>query len=398
MRRVATVLLLAGSLAGCASTNGNQSPWLVQRDLSPPKSCEPLTADQELVLGLSQEMASAGRRHAALANLERLPNDVPQVRLSKARLLRLLGHGAEAEALYSSLLYSCLVADAQHGLGQIEASRHNYPKAQEHLRAAASLSPANEAIRNDLGVVYMNQRQMSEARFELLTAMELNENSKRAAQNLLVLLVYQGNWQGARELVSARGLSSDDFKRAEQRAQSMRSKDANAPLPAVAGQPLATPEPAGTAAAVASLAAPAAAGVRSAATVSAGVPAAAPAPVSAPTPTPVRAFVAAPAAASAPVPAHIPASVQAPAPAVAPTPTAVRDFAAAPATPVRTVSPMPLSVAARAWAEEDTTPGGGTAKPIHHVQQTPSTGVRPIVCRSSGASSPGLSVMECLPE
>jgi len=355
MRRVATVLLFAGALTGCAS-NVNESPWLVQRELSPPKNCEPLTGDQELVLGMSQEMASAGRRHAALANLERLPNGLPQVRLSKARLLRSLGHEGEAEVLYSSLLGSCLVADAHHGLGQIEATRRNYPRAQEHLRAAASLSPANEAIRNDLGVVYMNQRQLSEARFELLTAMELNENSRRAPQNLLVLLVYQGNWQGARDLVSAKGLSSDDFNKAEQRARTMRNND------------------------LASLTQPVAEQRK-------------PATVVAPTPTPT------PTPALAPVPVQALASAPTRTPVAAPAQRPLRAPDAAPAAAaVRAVTPMPLSVAARAWAAEEATAVSGAANQIRDVQQEPSAGVRPIVCRSSGASASRLSVMECLPE
>ena len=373
MKRVTAMLLLAGSLAGCASHSVSESPWLVQRDTSAPKPCEPLTADQELVLGLSEEMASAGRRHAALANLERLPSDVPQVRLSKARLLRVLGHGSEAETLYGSLLNSCLMADANHGLGQIEAARGRYTEAQGYLRNAASLSPANEAIRNDLGVVYMNQQRLSEARFELLTAMELNENSRGAPQNLLALLIYQGNWQGARELVSAKGLSSDDFKRAEERAQSMRNKATSAPTPAVAVQPLATPEPEGTAAAVASLAA-AAAPVRSAASV--------PAAVSATTRTPVAAPVTAPTPALTPVTARTP----------------VRDVAGASAS-ARSVTPIPLSVAARAWALEEAAPLDGAARQVRSMEQKPSTSVRPLlVCRSSSASTPGLAVMECLPD
>ncbi|WP_193075045.1 tetratricopeptide repeat protein [Pseudomonas sp. FME51] len=375
MKRVTAMLLLAGSLAGCASNSVSESPWLVQKDASAPRSCEPLTADQELVLGLSQEMASAGRRHAALANLERLPSDIPQVRLSKARLLRVLGHGSEAETLYGSLLNSCLMADANHGLGQTEAARGRYTEAQGYLRNAASLSPANEAIRNDLGVVYMNQQRLSEARFELLTAMELNENSRGAPQNLLALLIYQGNWQGARELVSAKGLSSDDFKRAEQRARSMRNKATSAPTPAVAVQPLATPEPEGAAAAVASLAA-AVAPVRSAASV--------PAAVSATTRTPVAAPVTAPTPALTPTPAR--------------TPVPVRDVAGASAS-ARSVTPIPLSVAARAWALEEAAPLDGAARQIRSVEQKPSASVRPLlVCRSSSASTPGLAVMECLPD
>lgn len=370
MKRITAMLLLAGSLAGCASNSVSESPWLVQKDTSAPRSCEPLTADQELVLGLSREMASAGRRHAALANLERLPSDVPQVRLSKARLLRVLGHGSEAETLYGSLLNSCLMADANHGLGQIEASRGRYTEAQGYLRNAASLSPANEAIRNDLGVVYMNQRRLSEARFELLTAMELEENSRRAALNMLTLLVYQGNWQGARELVSAKGLGSDDFKRAEQRALGMRNQDATAPTPAVAVQPLATPEPAGTAAAVASLEAPAAAArpVRAAARVPAATPASARAPV------------------TAPVTALIPT----PAPVTAPVPTPVRAFAPAP-TPARAAAPIPLSVAARAWAAEEAAPVAGAAA-VGELPRAPAA--RSLVCRTSGESA----VMECVAE
>lgn len=342
MRRVVAVLLFAGALAGCAS-HQVESPWLVQREQTPPQNCEPLTGDQELVLGVSQEMTNAGRRHAALANLERLPNTLPAVRLSKAKLLRVLGHENEAEMLYTGLLSSCLVADARHGLGQIEAARGNYTQAQEHLRAAASLSPANEAIRNDLGVVYMNQRQLSEARFELLTAMELNENSRRAPQNLLVLLMYQGNWQGARDLVSAKGLSSDDFSRAEQRARAMRGNDLNSLM-----QPVSTELP----------------------------------PISAPAPAQVAAAAAEP----APARPTVAAPVQELARASDVTPAS---------TPVRTATPMPLAVAARAWGLEEGTSAGDVASPLRDMLQEPSAEARPIVCRTSKTSA---SRIECLPE
>lgn len=333
MRRVTAALLLAGVLTGCAS-QPSESPWLVQRDLSTPKRCEPLTADQELVLGVSQEMATAGRRHAALANLERLPNTLPQVRLSKARLLRLLGHGGEAEALYAGLLNTCLVADGHHGLGQLAASRGNNATAQEHLRAAASLSPANDAIRNDLGVVYLNQRQLSEARFELLTAMELNEGAKRAPINLLTLLVYQGDWQTARDLVRNKGLSADEFGRAEERARVMRREDV-APVDAAV----------------------------SASAVAAATPVA----------TPVRDLVEEPARAAVPV--------------AVPVRTLVVE-------PAQTAAPMSVSAAARVWALEEAAPAGSAANQTGDAQ--PTAGARPVVCRSSGADGARLSIMECL--
>ncbi|MEJ6655466.1 MAG: tetratricopeptide repeat protein [Pseudomonas sp.] len=382
MRRVTAVLLMAGALTGCAS-HPSESPWLVQRELSAPKSCEPLTGDQELVLGVSQEMALAGRRHAALANLERLPENLPQVRLSKARLLRLLGHGNEAETLYAALLNTCLVADAHHGLGQLAASRGNNARAQEHLRAAASLSPANDAIRNDLGVVYLNQRELAKARFELLTAMELNENANRAAINMLTLLVYQGNWQAARDLVHTKGLSADEFGKAEQRAKVMRAADMGGEgiAPIVAGD--------GASGAVAAVSAP----IKNppAGTHTVGGPTRRDAGREASQYQQAQDQPANPGRPAAAVAASRPSynaerlgSTQ-----------ATDERAKAPASTSARVA-LPVALAAQAWAMEETTSPSSATNQIRTAQQEPSADVRPIVCRLSRSSMPPRSLMECL--
>lgn len=223
MKHIVVMMLLAGTLVGCAADPA--TPWLVQREVSKPKSCEPLTSDQELVLGLSQDMANSGRLHAALANLERLPAKLPEARLRKAQMLRVLGR-SEAEQLYAELVNTCLVADAHHGLGQIEVARKNYPRALHHLRIATSLSPANDAMRNDLGVAYLNMQRLPEAHFELMTAIELNETDTRAAQNMLTLLIYQDKWNHARDLVSRKKLTTDQFRDAEKRATALKAEHA----------------------------------------------------------------------------------------------------------------------------------------------------------------------------
>lgn len=223
MKHIVVMMLLAGTLVGCAANPA--SPWLVQRENSKPKSCEPLTSDQELVLGMSQEMASTGRLHAALANLERLPAQLPEARLRKAQMLRVLGRG-EAEQLYADLVNTCLASDAHHGLGQVEVARKNYPKALHHLRIATSLSPANDAMRNDLGVTYLNMQRIPEAHFELMTAMELNETDTRAIQNMLTLLIYQDKWNHARDLVTRKKLTTDQFRDAEKRATALKAEHA----------------------------------------------------------------------------------------------------------------------------------------------------------------------------
>lgn len=232
MKRVVTVVGVMGLLAGCASGPA-QSPWLTSKADATPMACAPLSQEQELALNLAQKTAEEGRLHAALANLERLPGNLPQARLAKARILRSLNR-PEAGDLYASLTRTCLKAQGEQGLGQLASAAGRYPEALEHLRLAASLDPTSAAIRNDLGVVYMNLGRLDEARFELLTALELNETEQQPALNLLTLLIYQGMRPQADALAQRMGFSASQLRAAEERAQAMRSKNATTPPPPVA--------------------------------------------------------------------------------------------------------------------------------------------------------------------
>ena len=232
-----TLFVVAGLLllSGCAS-NG-QVPWA---GLSA-ASCGKLNQDQELALNLADDMANDGKLHASLANLENLPDDLAQVKLRKARVYRLLGRG-EAEPLYRNLLGSCVAADAEHGLGQLYAARGDNGQAQAHLQRAARLAPTNEKIRNDLGVVYLNQLRLDDARFEFLTAIELKQSDQLASVNLVTLLLYQNNWQQAAEVVSRAGLSPQQFTDAQAHAESLKlparpTAPASDKVAAVAAQP-----------------------------------------------------------------------------------------------------------------------------------------------------------------
>ena len=217
---IASLLLLGG----CAS-NG-QAPWAT---LGAASSCGKLSADQELALNLADDMARDGKLHASLANLQSLPDTLSQVRLSKARVYRLLGRG-EAKALYQSLAGGCLAGEAEHGLGQLAAARGDNAQALAHLQRAASLAPTDEKIRNDLGVVYLNQLRLNEARFEFLTAMELKQSDSLAAVNLVTLLLYQDNWAQACEVVSRAGLSPQQFTLAQLRAEQLKAGAKPAPV------------------------------------------------------------------------------------------------------------------------------------------------------------------------
>ena len=220
------VLIVMASLlllSGCA-TDG-QAPWT---SLLSPSSCSKLTSEQELSLNLADDLASDGKLHASLANLQSLPDNIADVRLRKAKAYRLLGR-SEAEPLYRSLLGSCLAAEAEHGLGQLAAARSDYGQAQAHLQRAARLAPTDEKIRNDLGVVYLNQLRIEDARFEFLTAMELKQSDQLAALNLVTLLLYQDDWNRAAELVSRLGLNPAQVTQAQARAEKLKSPGKSGP-------------------------------------------------------------------------------------------------------------------------------------------------------------------------
>lgn len=214
MKAMIAVLILL-MLGGCA-TNGPGS-W------SSPGPCAKLTDDQELSLSLADDLVTDGKLYAGLANLQSLPDNLNQVRFRKARVYRLLGR-SEAEPLYRGLLGTCLAAEGEHGLGQLAAAKGDNDKALEHLQRAAHYSPADEKIRNDLGVVYLNLLRINEARFEFLTAMELKLTDQLAAVNLVTLLIYQDNWRQASEVVSRAGLSSEQFASAQARAEELKAR------------------------------------------------------------------------------------------------------------------------------------------------------------------------------
>jgi len=200
-------------LAGCAS-NGMPSR---------PGSCAKPGSEQELALNLADNMAEEGRLYASLANLEGLPDSVVQVRLRKARVLRLMGRSGDAQPLYESLLGTCLAAEGEHGLGQLAAARNDNATAAIHLERAVKMAPTDDKMRNDLGVVYLNQRRIPEARFEFMTAMELKQANTLAALNMVTLLIYQDNWKAAAELVTRADLSPKQVVEAQTRAEKLKA-------------------------------------------------------------------------------------------------------------------------------------------------------------------------------
>jgi len=208
-------------LGGCATGGQSNPPWAAFSG----GSCGKLSDDQELSMNLADDMAKEGKLHASLANLQNLPQGYAQVQLRKARIYRQLGR-PEAGPLYRGLLGTCLSAEGDHGLGQLAAARGDNTLAASYLEHAAQAAPTDEKIRNDLGVVYLNQLRTDEARFEFLTALELKQSDQLAALNLVTLLIYQDQWNQAAELASRAELTPEQVSDAQARAQALKTQAA----------------------------------------------------------------------------------------------------------------------------------------------------------------------------
>jgi Flp pilus assembly protein TadD len=85
------------------------------------------------------------------------------------------------------------------------------------------MAPTDDRMRNDLGVVYLNQQRIPEARFEFMTAMELKQANTLAALNMVTLLIYQDNWKAAAELVTRADLSPKQVVEAQTRAEKLKA-------------------------------------------------------------------------------------------------------------------------------------------------------------------------------
>lgn len=215
MRNACLIGLLGMMLGGCANFDTLGGPSVGQ-------NCdEKLGQAVELQLNLAREMLDNGRAHAALANLETLPPNSLEVRESKALALRRIGD-PKARMVYEGLLGTCKSAEAHHGLGQIAMRAGNTVEAERELREAARLQPTDSALRNDLGYVLLRRGDLEKARFEFITAMELNEHDKLPATNLLSVMFIQGENSEAGRLIQSVGLSADQVRAAQDQARDLR--------------------------------------------------------------------------------------------------------------------------------------------------------------------------------
>jgi tetratricopeptide (TPR) repeat protein len=201
-------------------------PGPCQDDLSP--------ADNVALSGIAQSIRD-DKAHAALAQLDALKLQAPRAQILRADALRRVNRSDDARKLYDTLLGSCLSGQAHHGLGLLLAGIKENTLSLEHLQMARELMPTEAQVRNDLGYALLLRRDLSGARFEFMTAIELAPDFPKPRHNLYMLANLQ-NEDGMKKSL-ARQWGFDASTEALLQESARQLPRIAAPEPAKAGAP-----------------------------------------------------------------------------------------------------------------------------------------------------------------
>ncbi|BBA32525.1 uncharacterized protein sS8_0560 [Methylocaldum marinum] len=195
---------------------------------TPPTACGGnLSPEQRMYLELVQEMVKQGQNYAALAHLDQLEkkaSPAPQNVYLRAEALRGIGQPEPAGKLYRSLLDGCMAGHSLHGLGLLAADAGHWAEAHDYLLRASRERPASADVHNDLGMVLLLTGRRNDARREFLTAAELDRKNPLPVENLIVLLLLEGDPREAKRLAEHRKLTDKDVERLGERARRLAER------------------------------------------------------------------------------------------------------------------------------------------------------------------------------
>lgn len=216
----AGVLLLALCVGACALPQRVDGPGAGAVAADTP------TVDREVYSDLIRSMLDQGQYYAALAHVQQRRaaggGNVDELRYLEAEARRGLDQVVASDALYQGLLRGRLAGQAYHGLGLLHAAS-DLPRAIAFLRESARLRPTDADVRNDLGYALLRARRYRESLHELATAIELSPESEKARNNLLLLMMVQGDNAAVDRIVRESAVPPQTVSRLRQQARAMNT-------------------------------------------------------------------------------------------------------------------------------------------------------------------------------
>ncbi|HSW12396.1 MAG TPA: tetratricopeptide repeat protein [Solimonas sp.] len=227
-------LLLALLACGCAGDGSNGPaklrPAAADAQANKNDELQSLGDDPRTSRGLYSDlirnMLAQEQYYAALAHIEQQQGSdgsSDELRFLEAETRRHLGQVVESDKLYRKLLRSDYAAQSYRGLGLLHAAR-NLPAATEFLREAVERQPTNADMRNDLGYALMSAGRYREALPEIATAVELDRDSAKARNNLIILLVLAGDEAGVKRVAEAGGVGTQALSALRKQARTLSTR------------------------------------------------------------------------------------------------------------------------------------------------------------------------------
>ncbi|HAO26348.1 MULTISPECIES: hypothetical protein [unclassified Methylophaga] len=225
MKLTSTVCLgLIVSLTGCSQLGGGTQTQSQTMSAAHASCGKAVDADTSMNLDLIEQLMTSGRLHAALAHLDNLQSTSPYATYLRAEILRQSDRNQEAAEYYLSLLQTCMVGEAHHGLGLIAGRKNLLNKAVEHLTVAAEQLPVNARIRNDLGYALLLQGHFEKAQHEFITALELDQDARLAETNMMILLLATGEQSKAEAFARRINMDPQTVADLNEQAMSIRAQ------------------------------------------------------------------------------------------------------------------------------------------------------------------------------
>jgi Flp pilus assembly protein TadD len=223
-------MLIALSLMGlgaCATGPARPVPAVEGPSSQGSSDCGSLADAERLRLVLIEDELQAGHPRAALAYLDALPGtlrNAPKAVYLRAEAYRAVAEYTQARTLYEALSIGCLAGAGYHGLGLIAAAQQDLEASLSNLYKARTLLSADPKVRNDYGYALLLAGRVAEARVEFETVLELSDRQPRAAGNLVLAMLVDGDESAALRYAQVISLSDERMQQLRHHADVLRER------------------------------------------------------------------------------------------------------------------------------------------------------------------------------
>jgi Flp pilus assembly protein TadD len=212
--RWALTLAVIALLGACASkeTGYGVGPQAERQAMIQQANRDPAPDTPGMYLGLIDKMQSQGLYYASLAHIDAYEKQygvTPDTVLLRADALRMTDQPAAASEAYAKLLPTPLAARGYWGIGLLAGEQGDFGRAAQELQQAVQLTPTDAGMLSDLGYARLRAGDVGGARVPLMKAAELDQQSRKIASNVILLMLVDGHVADAKAAMAQLDLSSD---------------------------------------------------------------------------------------------------------------------------------------------------------------------------------------------